>query len=225
MVQPNGTTSEAIPPGRLRSVLPQRLVKCFLRRFRFTWPSFFMEPMRPRKLRRRQGIRFRVRRGARGRPFPPAHKKLSYVARPALLTQGEMAFYRALRRALFGHLGVSFKTRLADILHCPSSLWNTTHGRQIAQKHVDFVLFDPETTAILAVIELDDRSHALQERRRRDLFLNQALHGASIPLLRVCAAAWYDLNELRGKVEKTLLSRRAPVTLMPHRRRIPHNRG
>ena len=137
-----------------------------------------------------------------------------------------MAFYRVLRRAVFGHLGVSFKTRLADILHCPASLWNTTHGRQIAQKHVDFVLFDPETTAILAVIELDDRSHGLPVRQRRDLFVNQALHSAGIPFApRVPAAAWYDLTELRAKIEKTLAVPPSPFTHMPHRRRIPHNRG
>ena len=178
--------------------------------------------MRQRKPRQRRVIRFRVHRGGRGNSSsvkPPSKDAPRYTARPALLTQGEMAFYRVLGRAVFGHLGVSFKTRLADILHCPASLWNTTHGRQIAQKHVDFVLFDPETTAILAVIELDDRSHALHERYRRDLFLNQALHGAGVPLLRVTAAAWYDLTELRGKIEQTLLSRPGLSVLMSPRRR------
>jgi very-short-patch-repair endonuclease len=136
-----------------------------------------------------------------------------------------LRFYRILKTATFGQLGISLKTRLADILRCPDSLWNTFHGRRIAQKHVDFVLFDPETTAILAVIELDDRSHALQERQRRDLFLNQALLSAGIPLLRVRAAAWYDLTDLREEVEKTLLTRRTSVAPTSHRRRIPHNRG
>jgi Protein of unknown function (DUF2726) len=178
--------------------------------------------MRPRKPRQRQVIRFPVHRRGSGnssRVKTQASDERCYAARPALLTRGEVAFYRVLRRAVFGHLGVSFKTRLADILYCPPSLWNTTHGRQIAQKHVDFVLFDPETTAILAVIELDDCSHVLRERQRRDLFLNQALHGAGVPLLRVTAASWYDVTELWGKIEQTLLSRPGlSVVMSPHRR-------
>jgi hypothetical protein len=165
--------------------------------------------MRQRKVRQRRVIALHAYRKVRvaGRPD---HAR--YTARPALLTQGELAFYRVLRRAFFGHLHVSFKTRLADILYCPEALWNTLHGRQIAQKHVDFVLLDPETTAILAVVELDDRSHDSLERRRRDGFLNRALEGAGIPLLRVRAASYYDVPQLRDQIGRLLLTR--PPTLM-----------
>ena len=65
--------------------------------------------------------------------------------------------------------------RLADVVKCPDELWDEPEGRRVSQKHVDFVLYDPWTSGIAAVIELDDRSHDEPQRRRRDRFLNEAL--------------------------------------------------
>jgi very-short-patch-repair endonuclease len=99
------------------------------------------------------------------------------------------------------------KTRLADILACPDHLWTTPHGQRLAQKHVDFVLYDPVTTAIVAVIELDDRSHRQAQRRLRDQFVNQALRAAGVPLLRVKAARTYDLAVTRADIAKIIAMR------------------
>lgn len=125
---------------------------------------------------------------------------LPYTAKNGLLTRGELAFYWSLRRTLQPEQRLSLKTRLADILHCPSELWDTPHGRRLAQKHVDFVIYDWQTTAIVAVVELDDRSHARAERRQRDAFLSHALAGAEIPLVRVKAAPRYDATALQRQI-------------------------
>jgi hypothetical protein len=103
------------------------------------------------------------------------------------------------------------KTRLADILACADHLWKTPHGQRLAQKHVDFVLYDPVTTAIAAVIELDDRSHRQAARLRRDQFLDQAFRTARVPLLRVKAVRDYDMNVIRGGIERTVL-KNVPAT-------------
>jgi hypothetical protein len=109
-------------------------------------------------------------------------------------------FYWTLRRALQPDQSLSLKTRLADVLHCPPDLWDAPHGRRLAQKHVDFVIYDWQTTAIVAVVELDDRSHARAERRQRDAFLSHALAEAEIALVRVKAAPRYDATVLQQQI-------------------------
>ncbi len=153
--------------------------------------------MKPARIRPRQSRR-RIVNLTRGTALHLARKRTArYEARQALLTRGELAFHSVLRMALPAEVGISLKTRLADILHCPESRWDSPHGRRIAQKHVDFVLYDYQTTAILAVIELDDRSHLQPHRRKRDRFLDASLRSAGVSLLRVRAARHYNLLDLR----------------------------
>jgi hypothetical protein len=113
------------------------------------------------------------------------------------LSRGELAFYRVLRLAIPRHTALSLKTRLVDVVGCPDELWTTPYGRRLSQKHVDFVLFDEDTAAIVAVLELDDRTHRLPSRRRRDLFLDDVFARSGVPLIRVRAASRYDLLGLR----------------------------
>jgi hypothetical protein len=84
-------------------------------------------------------------------------RRYPYQRRDLLLSRGEHAFYPTLRRKLRGAFGISLKTRLADLVTVPPELWNSPHGWKLSQKHVDFVLYDRQTTAIVAVIELDGR--------------------------------------------------------------------
>src|SRR5277367_3077851 len=91
-----------------------------------------------------------------------------YQRRELLLSRGELAFYIVLRRALRGAFGISLKTRLVDLVIVPPELWDSPHGWKLSQKHVDFVLYDRQTTAIVAVVELDDRTHDTAARRKRD---------------------------------------------------------
>jgi hypothetical protein len=137
------------------------------------------------------------------RRFRPA-PRLPYFAKEFLCSKGEQAFYRVLAHAVPRGLGISMKTRLGDIIGCTAEGWRTGFGAKIAQKHVDFVVFDPVTTAIILVIELDDRTHDLPDRRSRDLFVDDALAAAGVAILRVPAAKEYDLDELREQVEYVL---------------------
>jgi hypothetical protein len=106
-----------------------------------------------------------------------------------------------LRRAIGGCFAISIKTRLADVLKCPDDLWHTPLGRRVCQKHVDFVLYDRFTAAIVAAIELDDRTHDKPERRRRDDFLDDAFRSAAVVLVRVRAARRYDAKALQNQIE------------------------
>lgn len=134
----------------------------------------------------------------------PRVNLLPYSGRSSLLTRGELAFYQVLFDAIGGRWGISLKTRLADVVRCPASLWKTPHGRRVSQKHLDFVLYDINTARIIATIELDDRSHERPERVTRDAFVNRALLEAGVVLIRFRAAASYRADLIRGQLQDAI---------------------
>jgi hypothetical protein len=142
----------------------------------------------------------RLRRGFRD-PLP---EEFPYRARGPLLSPAELDFYKALERNVGGRYTVCMKVRLADVIACPRAAWRMGYGRLIAQKHLDFVLIDPETTRIRAAIELDDRTHRLRVRRARDRFVEAAMRAAGVPLLRVPAANVYHPRDVVRAVKRVL---------------------
>jgi hypothetical protein len=83
-------------------------------------------------------------------------------------------------------------------------LWEQAPGRRLSQKHVDFVLYEQDTTRIVAAIELDDASHEQPDRRARDQFLDAAMKAAKTPLIRVRAACRYNAVALRQIIQNAL---------------------
>lgn len=96
------------------------------------------------------------------------------------------------------------KVRLADLVSCTATEWRAGYGGAISQKHVDFVLCDPNTTRFILAIELDDRTHDSVDRKRRDRFLNDVLATVGIRLLRVRARSYYSPPSLRTLVHKAI---------------------
>ncbi len=89
------------------------------------------------------------------------------------------------------------KTRPANFVRCGPEVWDTIRGRRLSQKRVDFVVYDRYTAAIFAVIELDDRSHSAPDRRDRDAFVDYVLGVLGVAIIRVRAAASYNVESLR----------------------------
>lgn len=111
-------------------------------------------------------------------------KRYSYRARP-ILTKREYKFYLLLRReASRRKMIVCPKVGLKDLLEVDSRKQYMKYFRQIAQKHVDFVLCD-EDLHVLFVLELDDSSHDTKTAKKRDTFKNRAFRAAGIPLKRI----------------------------------------
>lgn len=126
--------------------------------------------------------------------------RLPYFSQEFLLSKGELAFFRILRRALPDGVMVAPKVRLADVIGCTGEGWKRGFGARISRKHVDFVLADEATARILLVVELDDRSHQRADRRKRDAFVDDALAAAGVPILHVTATAAYDPSKLRREI-------------------------
>ncbi len=133
--------------------------------------------------------------------------KLPYRSRRHLLSPGERRFYHdGLQPAIGQRFLISFKVRLADVITV--SDWNGPHGRRIAQKHVDFVLTTPRTTRIMAAVELNDASHAADDRQERDAFLAEALRAAGIALVVFPIYGRYDPQRIRRRLLSAIVSNR-----------------
>lgn len=142
-------------------------------------------------------------------PQPPARTPESkcdayaYEAISVLLSPAERSFFGVLQQAVASNYQIFAKVRLADIVkpvRNPSrSGWQSALNR-ITGKHVDFVLCDTARLGIVAVIELDDRSHQRFERGMRDSLVDSALKDARIPILRVPARHAYSAAEIREQV-------------------------
>ena len=95
-----------------------------------------------------------------------------------ILTDREYEFYKKLK-PLADEYGLSIytKVRLADLIEPKpkeeNPYWMECFNK-IKAKHIDFALADEET-AIVALIELDDTSHARPDRVERDDFVNAVL--------------------------------------------------
>jgi hypothetical protein len=152
----------------------------------------------PRSRTHLSRARLRSRRHQHSRP---ASNSCPYERREALLSRGELIFFRVLCRAIAPWHAISIKTRLADVVRCRPELWDTSHGRRLSQKHVDFVVYDRFTAAIVAVVELDDRSHNAPARRDRDSFVDGILRSVEVAIVRIRAASSYNIESLRRQLD------------------------
>jgi hypothetical protein len=131
---------------------------------------------------------------------PPSPEAMPYTRAKRLLTKGERAFWYPLFKACEGKYRIFCKVRLADVIVTPAG--SGRHWfRAIRGYHVDFVLCNPQTTAPLLVVELDDRSHASTRARERDVFKESVLAAAKLPLYRVACQQAYDPIELARAID------------------------
>ena len=143
-----------------------------------------------------------MRRQQDGQPVSTG--PLPYQKKWYLLSPAERDFYDALRQAVGPGYLIFVKVRLLDLLWLPQNLPNRqAHMNRVQAKHVDFVLCHLQTVAPALVIELDDASHQLPERQERDIFLNEVLRVAGIPLLRVPVRKSFSAPALRGQILDT----------------------
>lgn len=145
---------------------------------------------------------------ARGRRAASADRSV-YLKRTALLSPAERSFYEILRMVVGRHSHVFVKVRLADLIEVADGAeqWQSRHNR-IRAKHIDFVLCSLSTLTPFLALELDDASHRSARRRERDAFVDRALYGAGLPLLRVPAQYAYSPAEIGQLIRTAIAPRR-----------------
>ena len=127
----------------------------------------------------------------------------NYRKRTHLFSVAERSFLGVLDLAVGHEYRIFGKVRVADVLIPEKGLarknWQTAFNR-IAGKHFDYVLCDPETLQIKAVIELDDASHNDKQRVKRDDFLEKACQAAGLRLIRIQARRNYHVESVREAI-------------------------
>ena len=141
-----------------------------------------------------------IGRKARASSVRTATKALPYRLRP-FLSAAELRFFQVLKLAVNGDVRICPKVRLADIFDVAGPTEGRVgHRNRISQKHVDFLLCDPETMVPTCAIELDDSSHRRRKRRERDHFVDEVFRQCGLRLVHIRAAAEYDAAKLREKI-------------------------
>lgn len=139
-------------------------------------------------------------------------RRARYRAQGYLFTKTEWHFAQTLQVAIRQDWLMMGKVRIADLLavvrdpKLDRGEWLRAFSR-ISQKHIDYVLVDPESGHVACCIELDDPSHERQDRIQRDIFVNAAFAQAGLPLLRIPTAKHYDPQALRQHIH-TAIQRR-----------------
>lgn len=120
-----------------------------------------------------------------------------YLKQNSFLSPAELEFYKKLKvLATEKGLVVFAKVRLADLVWIPKNyklfkfFFNT-----IKAKHIDFVLCDAMTLEIKCLVELDDNTHDLPQRKSRDSFVNKVITNAGHAFIR-CNTPEHVCNEI-----------------------------
>lgn len=138
---------------------------------------------------------------------PSRVEGLSFESRETLLTPAERSFLGVLEQAIDKKYRVFGKVRLGDLVKPAKGLSKsnrTTALNKINQKHVDFVICSLNDLTVVGVVELDDQSHGREDRAERDVFVDQALAGAKISVVRFSAKQAYAITEVNMKLRESL---------------------
>lgn len=139
-------------------------------------------------------------------------RKIAYKKKTALFTPAERSFLGVLDQCLDSQFRVFGKIRLADII-APDTYGDSRIGlNQIIQRHVDFVVCKSGDLSLVAIIELDDKSHLSESRKRKDTFLNDSLESAGIPVIRFTAKGSYSTAEVKSKLSPLFSTVPAPAS-------------
>lgn len=120
-----------------------------------------------------------------------ADDKMPYKKK-LLLTKNEWNFYKGILEICSEkNLHIIAKVRLADLVEIEKGLdkkqWQK-YFNKIKNKHIDFVLCNPENLKVIALVELDDKSHNRNDRIERDNFISKLCVKVGYKLIRVNSA-------------------------------------
>jgi len=119
-----------------------------------------------------------------------------YFKKTYFFTPTEKKFFDVLVEAVGDEVVVFSQCRVADLIDVDSKKHFGAFNR-IKSKHIDFVLVEKVSAALLCAIELDDKSHARKDRVKRDKFLDQVFAQVELPLFRFRAQNEYSVADIR----------------------------
>lgn len=151
----------------------------------------------------------------------PRRDAAAYKPLTPFMSKAELSFFGVLRQAVADRAYIAAKVRVADVIRPKvargkdPSAWQKAFNA-IQAKHFDFVLCSPDGEQCWAAIELDDKSHEKNHRRKRDALLDEAMQSAGIPLVRIPAKAGYSVGQLRERLAPFLKGSAPSVAAPTH---------
>ena len=147
-----------------------------------------------------------VRESSPFRIFEPEKIKPKYLyfRKANFMTEREKVFFWKLRSVCGDNLVVFSQVRVSSLLNHKVRGQNFRAAlSRINQKSVDFLLCDARDLRPLLAIELDDKTHNLPDRRKRDLEVDIIFENAKFPLLRIQSVN-IENSELKSKILERL---------------------
>jgi hypothetical protein len=149
------------------------------------------------------------------RPPPTAAiESFPYKVQYSLLMPSEMVFYRGLASVVGTRALICPKVRLGDVFFVVDFKENRQQYFRIAEKHVDFLLCNPQTTKPIVGIELDDEGHQQRDRKDRDKFIKKVFEAAGLPLVHIPVQPRYNVHELETRLAPYLGGEAKPSDIL-----------
>jgi hypothetical protein len=127
-----------------------------------------------------------------------------YRLREDFLSATELSFLRTAQIAVGNRFTILAKVNLADLFFSPTR--DAVARNRISQKHVDFLLCDPQSLTPAMGIELDDSSHQRADRVERDVFVDTVFESAGLPLIHLPAQQSYGSADITTAIGAALRS-------------------
>ncbi len=118
-----------------------------------------------------------------------------FTLKKYFFTQSEKTFFNELVKQNNNQYTILSKVRLEDIVSAKKSLdWKEKGIKRnyIKSKHLDFVILDNHYGNILAVIELDGKSHDTEKQGKYDKIKDDILNSVGIKFYRVKVGELYS---------------------------------
>jgi hypothetical protein len=144
-------------------------------------------------------------------------KSFPYRLRDDFLSPAESSFYHILLTLAGERLTVCPKVSLNDLFFVSRPDQNLGARNRISSKHVDFLLCESRSMQPRVGIELDDSSHAREDRQTRDALVEKVFEAAGLPLLRFPVQRAYTVSDIASRLlpyfDETAVPPRAPDLL------------
>lgn len=131
-----------------------------------------------------------------------------YARGQTLLNPAEHAFFQVLTQALEDRYNVFAKVKLTEVLKVRSGVsekqLKAVRGK-ISDDYIDFVVCDKEDSSVLGVVELDENTHQLDGRRRRNAIVDHVLSAAGIPVVYAPVKEDYAIDDIRIEMSRSML--------------------
>lgn len=122
------------------------------------------------------------------------------------MTKNELKFYRFLinvvieiRKIYNLNLTIFAQVALNRIIDINNEREQKELFDKISRKSIDFVLFNEENSKIYCCIELDDETHEKEDRKERDILIDNAFKN-NINLIHIKRADYYSKEEMIQKI-------------------------